>query len=116
MKKIFVCLLLAFLLTGECLADKNSVKEKSKIPPLSMTIDKYQKDGYTLLFGPAQYLERKKGLITTYRHKPVAFRSMDIVNEKGEDSLLIKYDFIYIMKKNSKIIVIKVKREARDDV
>ncbi|PID78269.1 MAG: hypothetical protein CSA18_02335 [Deltaproteobacteria bacterium] len=116
MKKIFVFLILSFFLTGECLAEKSLQLESGEKTSLSMIIDKYEKEGYKIIAGPLQYLERGKGFIRVYRHKPISFRSMDILNERGENSLLLRYDFIYILKKNSKIIAVKIKRRESDNV
>ena len=92
------------------------LQEPQEPSQVQLTLEKYQKDGYTIRVGPVQYLGKQGKSIALYNQAPVSFGALYTVDEAGNACTLEKYDFVYVLQKDASVVLIRLEREERDDV
>jgi hypothetical protein len=94
----------------------SSSSNEDEVTPLELTINEYREKGYTIL-GPVQYLGKTPSTIILYRHKPVSYERLHIINESGYLSTVKKKDFVHVLKKDNSVVIIrKERKEVRDEI
>ncbi len=112
---LFNAFIVLCLLVPANLAAGNLDPDKDKISPLIVTLTKYRERGYDVL-GPVQYLGKDDGRILLYRHNPVSYKKLDILNELGKAWLVRKHNFVYILSKKGHVVIIRLNRKENNDV
>ena len=67
------------------------------------------------MLGPFQYLGKSLDHIQLYRHKPIPYVTMDVINEAGEDWFVAEHDFVYVLSKNEDVVLVRIEKEDRDE-
>ena len=91
------------------------VSDKDAADPIVITLEKYKADGYSII-GPVQYLDRSKGKIILYRHPPVAYTHLRVTNEMGRVRSVKKGQFVYVLSKKGRVILIRLNKKEGKDV
>lgn len=85
------------------------------ISPIKRTLLIYREKRYEVQ-GPVQYLGRTGRHIKLYRHAPIPFSAVKVVNEKGEGWFIKRGDFVYVLSKNGRIVLVCLDRgEGRNE-
>ena len=117
MKKIiYTIFIVAFLLAPAGLLAIDSQSSPKQFRPIDITILKYKTDGYKVVVGPIQYLGKSDSQINLYGHKSVSFKRLDVVDETGAAWFVKKLDFVYILLKDSHVVLIRIKRKGVNNV
>lgn len=83
--------------------------------PLAQTLEKYKNEGYEVRIGPVQYLGKTSRKIKFYRHKPISYSILHMVDEQGGYHLLKTYDFVYVLSKDARVVLIRLEREEEEN-
>lgn len=111
---IFLLLLLCCMPLPAALASGQELVENEN-SPLQEMLDEYRDEGYKIL-GPVQYLGRDTDNIKLFRHGPVSYRIMDMMDENGNRCYLERRDFVYVLSKDGHVVLIRLDRGDRDNV
>jgi hypothetical protein len=65
--------------------------------------------------GPIQYLGKTSGKIKLYNHGPIAYKDLDVMDQAGEEDLVNKYDFVYVLSKDGHLILIRLDKGNHDN-
>ncbi len=87
--------------------------ESESDSPLIDTVNTYISEGYEVL-GPVQYLGQTGKSLNFYRQEPIAFESMKIINQFGENWFVRPEDFVYVLTKESHLILIRMQQKKED--
>ncbi len=97
------------------LAAGNLSPGQDEISPINITLTKYRERGYEVL-GPIQFLGKNDGQIMLYRHDPVSYKRLDVINELGEAWLVRKHNFVYVLSKANHVVLIRLNKKEGNDV
>lgn len=100
-------LLLCLALPGLSTALASEPVEQ-ELPPLTRTIQQHVNEGYKVLLGPIQYLGKTESVISLYRHSPVAYSHLTVINQFGEPWFVREEDFVYILARNGRLVLIRI--------
>lgn len=110
MKPIFFFLLAACLLSPASTFAGTTTQDPDQLSPMAITLQGYRAEGYTVI-GPVQYLDRTKGFISFYRQSPVAYTRLRVINAIGIPTSIKRGDFVYLLSKKGRIILIRLKQK-----
>ena len=95
----------------------HKVQSKSK-DFLKLTINKYLKNGFKI-YGPYNVDKVENGyaylFVYSKQHMVIDLLKSKKINEKGKDVSIYKGDKVYLLKKNNKIVLLKIKKGATND-
>ena len=115
---IFLALgLVAFLLSPLQAQEKENIQteDKSKAQLMQM-VEQYEKQGFSRL-GPLHVTGLPgDGVVDFYKHGPVRYEEIRIVNERAEEADLDKYDRVYLLQKDGQVILIRLNQEEHSNV
>ena len=117
----FIALLLALGLVAGFLSplqaqeeEKGQSKEKSEQHVMQM-IQQYEKRGFSRI-GPLQVTRLPAdGVVGFYRHDTVRYDQIQVVNERGDEADLDKYDRVYLLQNDEQVILIRLNKEDRSN-
>jgi hypothetical protein len=103
-----------FIQFGICGPDEKPLQEEGNA--LHEIINNYKDEGYSII-GPLQVTKvPSRGVVCFYKHKPVKYHKVNVVNDEGQKANLDKYDRVYLIQKNRNIILIKLSAEDKSNV
>lgn len=108
---IFIVLFLSCLLVSASLYAEDRIPEQDGLPQIQNLLNDYKNNGYKVL-GPLQYLGKTPEKVQLYRNASVPYEELNIIDKKGEQYFLRKNDFVYVLSKNSHVVLIHVDREG----
>ena len=117
MKKwAFLTSVIIFLFWNNILfANQINIPKHNKKKPLIIILQEFTKKGFKII-GPVKVSKISKGEIILYRHGKFPRRKVKIINQYRMKESLKCGDKVYILKKNNKIILIKLPREVSNNV
>ncbi len=114
MKHIQIIILICLLLAPVLQADPLKTRDKSA-EALNNLLTEYQEQGYDVT-GPVQFLEKTKKQIIFFRQAPVSFRRLSIISPDGRRAFLKRYDYVYVLSKEEKVVLIYLEKKETDNV
>lgn len=116
MKTIFIQIFIIFclMMPNEILA-RTSNPDQKEADPVNITLKKYKTNGYEIR-GPIQYLGRTKTHIALYRMPPVAYKWLKVINENEFPTSVKKEQFVYVLSKKDRVVLIRLKRKEGNNV
>lgn len=83
---------------------------------LMQVVEQFEKQGFSRL-GPLHVTRGPgDGVVDFYRHSPVRYDEIRILDQKGERVVLDTNVRVYLLQKDSRVILIRLNREDRSDV
>ncbi|MCF8027095.1 MAG: hypothetical protein K9K81_01905 [Desulfobacteraceae bacterium] len=111
---LFTALFLIYLLAPVILPAEQSPQDSEEMTETEVLLTRYKEAGYNF-FGPIQYLGKTSRKIKLYDHSPIAYKDLDVMDQKGEEDLVNKYDFVYVLSKDGQIILIRLDKGNQDN-
>ena len=84
--------------------------KKIKHKTLSEILEKYSQQGFSIV-GPVQIENITHAYIKCYEFKKIRKKNVKIINKKGKPVPLCKNDWVYVLEKEDKTIIIKIPKE-----
>ncbi|MDY0361319.1 MAG: hypothetical protein RBR08_07690 [Desulforegulaceae bacterium] len=110
---IIICMFFCLQTIGFC---NERLVEVEKETPLTVLLNKLDEQGYKIIAGPVQLLEKTKTELLFYRQKPVPYKNIRTIDVMENFKIIQKYDFVHILSNNGNIVLIYSEREKRDDI
>jgi len=108
-------LVLACLMAAPNLfAEPEGPNGSREMPETEILINEFRAEGYRVL-GPVQYLGKTLRKIKLYNHGTLAYKKLDVMDQRGEHYYVNKYDFVYVLSKDGHLVLIHVEREGGDN-
>jgi hypothetical protein len=115
MKHILLVVFFVFCFQDGLFSEEGSVPAERK-SPLNVIVKKLEGQGYKMIAGPVQYIEKNKNQILFYRHKPVKYKRIRTIDAEENFKIIQKYDFVHVLSKEDNVVLIYSEKVKSDDV
>tara|TARA_B100000614_G_scaffold253663_1_gene267888 strand:- start:2481 stop:2843 length:363 start_codon:yes stop_codon:yes gene_type:complete len=110
---ILLCLIIQY---GTLTVLSLNASDKNEASPLVLALNNFRDDGFTIL-GPVQYLGKTPSAVRLYRHPNVTYKRLQVINHEGYPRTIKKNDFVYVLKKDSKVVLMQIERkEGKNEI
>ena len=107
-------LVAVFLSPLQAQEEEGQSKEKPEQQVMQM-IQQFEKRGFSRI-GPLQVTRLPAdGVVGFYRHDTVRYDQIQVVNERGDEADLDKYDRVYLLQNDEQVILIRLNKEDRSN-
>ncbi len=114
-ERLLISIILFLFWTNNLLPGQINIPKHNEKKPLIILLQEFKKKGFKIT-GPVKVSKISKEEIILYKHGKFSKRKAKIINQYRIKENLKPGDKVYILKKNHRIILIKLPREVLNNV